>query len=407
MTIIDSAAMLPVDRSIEIVLETAQTLTTEPVPLTASQGRVLAEPALADADMPPFDRSIMDGYALIASDTRADKATLQVIEEIFAGDTPQKKLQSGQAAKIMTGAPIPEGADCVVMVENTTLNERGQVVVHEKSEVGKNINQRAEFVSRGDVLIESGTRLRSMELGVLAFIGCVNPLVYRKPVCAILSTGDELVDASQTPGPGQIRNSNIYCLAAQLARAGADVRVLGIGRDNPAELSALIGEGLKADILVSTGGASVGEKDFIGQILKQHGVEIHFDKVALKPGKPTLFGSRDRTLVFGLPGNPLSALVSCELFVLSAIRKMSGFGDPAPHTIEVLLGQGKVNTLNRRQYIPCVLRSEGPGQVVDLLQFKGSGDLTGVLGTDGLAIIPEDEPPPSAGETISFLPYSL
>ncbi|MDA0837537.1 MAG: molybdopterin molybdotransferase MoeA [Planctomycetota bacterium] len=322
MTIIDSAAMLPVDRSIEIVLETAQTLTTEPVPLTASQGRVLAEPALADADMPPFDRSIMDGYALIASDTRADKATLQVIEEIFAGDTPQKKLQSGQAAKIMTGAPIPEGADCVVMVENTTLNERGQVVVHEKSEVGKNINQRAEFVSRGDVLIESGTRLRSMELGVLAFIGCVNPLVYRKPVCAILSTGDELVDASQTPGPGQIRNSNIYCLAAQLARAGADVRVLGIGRDNPAELSALIGEGLKADILVSTGGASVGEKDFIGQILKQHGVEIHFDKVALKPGKPTLFGSRDRTLVFGLPGNPLSALVSCELFVLSAIRKM-------------------------------------------------------------------------------------
>ena len=399
--------MLPVDKSIEIVLQTAQTLETESVPLSESLGRVLTQPALADADLPPFDRSIMDGFALIAADTLTDSTTLEVVEEVFAGEVPQKALQAGQAAKIMTGAPIPPGADCVVMVENTSSSESGMVEVHESAEAGQNINRRAEFVSSGDTLIEAGTELRPMESGVLAFVGCVTPLVYRRPVCAILSTGDELVDASEVPGPGQIRNSNIYCLAAQLEKAGAEVKVLGIGRDNRDELSALISEGLKSDIFVSTGGASVGEKDFVGELLQQNGVDIHFDKVALKPGKPTLFGSRDRTLVFGLPGNPLSALVSCELFVLSAIRKMSGWSDPSPQTRSVRLGTGRVKALNRRQYVPSVLRTEGSDSFADLLDFKGSGDLTGVLGTDGLAIIPEDASPPSSGEEIQFLPYCL
>ncbi|MDP6118434.1 MAG: molybdopterin molybdotransferase MoeA [Planctomycetota bacterium] len=398
--------MLPVEQAIRIVLEAARTLDTENVPLSECQGRILAEPTLADADLPPFDRSIMDGFALIAADTESNGTTLEIVEEVFAGDIPQKALQPGEAAKIMTGAPIPQGADCVVMVENTSMNKDGQVVISEIAEIGQNINPRAEFVSRGDALLEPGIKLRPMELGVLAFVGCVDPLVFRRPVCAILSTGDELVNVSETPGPGQIRNSNIYCLAAQLENAGAEVKVLGIGRDNPEELSALIGKGLQADILVSTGGASVGEKDFVGGVLQQHGVEIHFDKVALKPGKPTLFGSRDRTLIFGLPGNPLSALVSCELFVLSAVRKMCGSAEAVPETTNVRLGKGKIKRMNRRQYIPGGLLSDGTGLIVDLLEFKGSGDLTGVLGTDGLVIVPENAPPPSSGDVISFLPYS-
>ena len=397
--------MLSVDKALEIVLAQAPVLTAERVPLTASVGRVLAEPVLADRDVPPADRSAMDGYAVRAADTASGAAHLTVDEEIFAGDVPTRPLSSGQTAKIMTGAPIPEGADSVVMVEYTRPGAAGQVQILEKARAGQHVISRAEFASRGDRLLETGRVLQPMDVGILAFTGVTNPSVYRQPTVAVFSTGDELVEPSQAPSLGQIRNSNAYCLAAQLQTIGVQVEILGIGRDEPEMLSELVRRGLEADVLLSSGGVSVGEKDFVEQLLHEHGVKTLFSKMAIKPGKPTVFGHADSALVFGLPGNPLSAMVTCELLVLSAVRKMMGYAEPHPRWFRVRRGSGAARRSDRRQFIPARLRLREGELEAELVRSQGSGDLFSVTSGDGLAIFMEEQDPPPTGEFIEFLPF--
>jgi len=398
--------MVTFEEALGIILREAPSLPTERALLLNAGGRVLAEPAFADEDMPAFNRSAMDGYAVVASDTSDGVAELRVVEEVYAGDVPTKPVRSGQASKIMTGAPVPEGADCVVMVERTEPAEPGIVRVLECARPGQNIDEIGRFARRGKKVIEPGRRLRPVDLGLLAFVGMDRPEVYRQPRCAIISTGDELVDPSEKPMPGQIRNSNAFCLASQLAAAGAQVDVLGIGRDEPETLAELIRRGLEADVFVSTAGVSVGERDLVRQILANEGVQIFFDKVAVKPGKPTVLGRRNGTLVFGLPGNPLSAMVTCELFTLPAIRKMTGQPGPLPRSFKVRRGPGKVKPANRRQFLPARLGFAGGEWQAELLRSGGSGDLISMTYGDGLAILPENEEPPPIGGPIDFLPFT-
>lgn len=396
--------MLSVEDALQIILDQTPILPGVEVSLWEAAGRTLAQSVVADEDIPPFDRSTMDGYALVAADTSGGEVELEVTEELFAGQTPSKTIRPGTAAKIMTGAPIPPGADCVVMVEHTETIGPHRIRVRQQALPRQNISRRGQFIRKGETLLQPGHVIRPVDLGVLAFVGVTRPVVFRPPACAILSTGDELVDPSERPGPGQIRNSNAYCLYAQLASAGAGVQPLGIGRDEPGSLATLVRSGLQADVFISTGGASVGEKDLVGEILRQEGVKIFFSQVAVKPGKPTLFGRKGNVLTYALPGNPLSAMVTCELFVLPALRKMSGQSLPEARQEKVRRGEGEVKPLNRRQFVPARLRSEGGEWVADLLPNSGSGDLISVIRADGFAIFPENSQIAEKGEFIDFLP---
>jgi len=395
--------MLPVEEALKIVLENTPALDAEEVLLSEAAGRVLAERVFADADVPPFDRSTMDGYALVAADTAEGTVELEVVESIYAGDVPAKIIQPGQAAKIMTGAPLPEGADCVVMVEQTQEVGEVRVRIVKKAKVHQNITFKAQFVKEAETLLEPGRLLRPVELGMMAFVGAVRPKVSRRPKCTVLSTGDELVEPHEIPGPGQIRNSNAFCLASQLEAAGAEVRILDIGRDDLAALTELVRTGLDADVFVSTGGVSVGEKDLVGRILHDQGVQVLFDRVAVKPGKPTLFGRHESGLVFGLPGNPVSAMVTCELFVIPALHRMMSKTGPEPTFIRVRRGKGKVKPLNRRQFLPALLRQVDSEYFADLVPTFGSGDLISVTCADGLTVFQENEEIPEVGAVIPYL----
>lgn len=398
--------MKHVHEAVRTVLGETHLLGTERVPLSAAGNRILAEPVFADQDVPPFNRSAMDGFAVVSEDTTRGDAELEIVEEIFAGDFCTRTIRPGQAAKIMTGAPVPPGADAVVRVEDTEPADRDRIRILVPVSPGKDIDPLAKFVQEGENLMEPGRLLRPVDIGLLASAGVTHPEVYGRPRCAVLSTGDELVEPSERPAPGQIRNSNAFCLAEQLRCAGAEVELLGIGPDDPDSLAELIRKGLAADIFISTGGVSVGEKDFVSQILDEEGVEILFGKVAIKPGKPTVFGRRGQTLVFGLPGNPVSAMVTCELFTLPALRKMTGQAEPLPSFFRVRRGAGRMRTGERCQFIPAKLVSREGEWQAELVQSNGSGDLISVTYGDGLVILPPGQEPPPVGEMMEFMPLT-
>ncbi|MBI2192302.1 MAG: molybdopterin molybdotransferase MoeA [Planctomycetes bacterium] len=399
--------MVTVDDALRMVLERALPLPVESVPLRDVQGRTLAEEVVADEDVPAFDRSTMDGYAANSGDMVNGETVLAVVEDLFAGELPRRALRRGEAARIMTGAPIPRGADCVVMVEKTRSAGPGHVCVRGRARPMQNLVVRGQFVRKGERLLPPGQVLRPADVSLLAFVGVASPRVYRAAECAVLSTGNELVEPEEKPGPGLIRNSNAYGLSAQCAAAGARIRFLGIGRDEPETLKQLVRQGLESDVLVTTGGASVGEKDLVGRILVEEGVEICFNRVAVKPGKPMWFGTRGRVLVFGLPGNPLSAMVTAELFVLPALRRLAGQTQPEPRIWHVRLGEGPVQALDRRQYLPARLRLDGPECIAQPVLSHGSGDLISIIHADGLVVIPEDREAPRRGDVVEFLPLAL
>ena len=328
--------MVDVATALETILGRAVALTTEAVLLPLALGRVLAEAVESDIDSPPYTKSLMDGYAVRSTDCGAP-TTLTVIEEVAAGRMPTRAVAAGQATRIMTGAPIPDGADAVVPHEETEAGGTS-VRIGRAVHKGEFILERGREMRAGEVVVLKGTSLTPQAIGLLAAVGRMSVRVHRTPRVAVLATGDELVEVNEKPGPGQIRNSNGPMLCALASRAGATVEYLGIARDDRERLSRLVAQGLDvADVLVLAGGVSAGKFDLVPDVLKDQGVTAHFHKVRMKPGKPLLFGSRGDRLVFGLPGNPVSSFVGFELFVRPALRKMMGHEVTGPTFVSVRL----------------------------------------------------------------------
>ncbi len=392
--------MLEVADAREIVLTHAKPLTPLRTPMKPEAvGRVLAEDVRADIDSPPFAKSMMDGYAVRAADCTTP-VELRIVEEIPAGAVPTKAIAAGECARIFTGAPVPDGADAVVMQERTEpLGERVRVRDTGLSP-GRNVMPRGKEMTAGDVVLSAGSVLNPVAFGVLASVGRSEVAAIPAPRVAILATGDELVEANAVPGPGQIRNSNGPMLSALVHRAGGVPRYLGIVRDDLGELRTRIGQALAdADVLLLTGGVSVGKLDLVPGVLEELGVVAIFHKVRMKPGKPLLFGTRGNTLVFGLPGNPVSGLVGFELFVRPALRKLSGHTDPGPKTATLPLAADLSANHDRPTYSPGKLE----GGLVRPLTWAGSGDLRSMLMADAFIVLPPGEVRLKVGKQVSVV----
>jgi molybdopterin molybdotransferase len=397
--------MLTVAEALELVLQHAQPLAPRAVDLPAALGCVLAEPIVSDIDSPPHDKSVVDGYAVIAADMTAGGAELTVLEEITAGALPSQTVKPGSTTRIMTGAPIPAGADAVVMIEQTQATDARRVrILQSPVRPGQNIMRRATALSRGQTVLAAGKLLRPIELGLLAEVGRRQVPVIPGPKLAVLTTGNELVDLTLVPAAGQIRNSNGPMLAALARCAGADVFDLGIARDDPSELERAIALGLAHDVIVISGGVSAGVLDLVPATLQRLGVAQLFHKVNLKPGKPLWFGARrqssgNTTLVFGLPGNPVSSLVCFELFVRPAIQKLRGLALSGLRRTSARLTCEHQQRGERPTYWPSVLKED---QVTPLV-WQGSADLRTLTDANCLALFPAGEKTFTAGEDIDVL----
>jgi len=378
--------MIEPQEALRIVLEKSPRLEAVEVPLPEADGTCLAEPVASDSDLPPFDKSAMDGYAVREADLARLPVELRVAEELPAGTAPTRPIQGGACAKIMTGAPVPAGADRVVKVEDTEALPDGRVRIL-RTDPGRNICVRGEDVRKGETVLEVGRVLRPPEIGLLASVGRERVRIVRRPTVAVLATGDELVPVSTVPGPGQIRDANSWSLLACCRRAGVGAESLGVARDTLDHLGDRIARGLERDVLLVSGGVSVGEWDLVPKVLRDLDVAIHFATVRMKPGKPILFGTHDRGLVFGLPGNPVSTIVGFHLFVLPALRRMMGWVDPAPPTVRATLAAPVKVRGERQAFVPAVLRREGETWVAKAVETRGSADLVGFSRADALVVL--------------------
>jgi molybdopterin molybdotransferase len=400
--------MISVSDAQQIILEHSRPGAPETVPLTsAALGRVLAEDITSDIDMPQCDKSMMDGFAVRSADVSAGQTALAVIEEVTAGRLPQRTVGAGQAIRIMTGAPMPAGADAVVPVERTRMLDDQRVQIEERSwSAGKNVLPRAKEMRRGETVLKKGMVLRPQVLGVLATVGRTSAAVHPAPAVAIIPTGDEIVEVSQTPGPQQVRNSNAALLAGQIARGGGVPRYLGIARDTVESLQTLIREGLKSPVLVLSGGVSAGKLDLVPGVLQELGVQAHFHKVAMKPGKPIFFGTcadGSSCLVFGLPGNPVSSLACFELFVRPAIRRVLGHADPGTLPVPLPLAEDFNYKTDRPTYHPARVEASSEGWRVRVVPWFGSADLRALADADALVLFPVGEHRHRAGQLFPVL----
>ncbi len=352
----------------------------------AHSGRRLAVDVTADRDSPPFDKSLRDGYAVRSTD-RFDNA-LRVVEEIPAGAVPRKELGPGECARIFTGAPIPAGADAVVMQEDTTTTGE-LVMVSLPPRPRQWVYPRGAEMRAGEVVLSAGTVLTPAAVGVLASVGRTEVDLYSTPAVGIFATGDELVPMTEAPGPGQIRNTNgpMLCeLAIQAGAVGVDHGIVWDSRD---ALLSTIGKALYSlNVLLIAGGVSAGKFDLVPGVLEEIGVTAHFHKVRMKPGKPLLFGTYGHSLVFGLPGNPVSALVCFELFVRPALRALAGHADPGPRTVTLPLAAPVAEVNDRPTYRPAVLEPAAVGWAVRPLEGGSAPDLRGMAPADALLVLP-------------------
>jgi molybdopterin molybdotransferase len=385
--------MLSVAEALERVLADVTVLGHETVPLAEALGRVLAEPVVATREVPPWDNSSMDGYAVRAADTRAAATgrpvTLTVVGEVAAGTVAARELAPGQAYRILTGAPLPPGSDAVVPQEDVR-RDAGHVALGKPVQPGAYVRPRGEDIRPGDRLIEPGTVLRPAALGVLAALGRPRVDVFRRPTAALLSTGDELVTPDAPLGPGQIPDSNTYTLSGLVAEAGAVPLSLGIARDRRDELVERLRQGLEADVLVSSAGVSVGDRDFVREAIEALGARLDFWKVNMRPGKPLTFGHLGRRLFFGLPGNPVSCMVTFELFVRPALRRMGGHRLLERPRIRARALEPIDNPGSRPGYLRVQLEWNGDGMGARPTGEQGSGILRSMLLADGLAVLDGD-----------------
>jgi molybdopterin molybdotransferase len=394
-------------RVIEVVKGLERPLHGERVDLAAARGRVLAEPVIADRDYPPFDRATRDGYAARSVDLREPGSTLLLVGEIRAGQAYAGTVGAGQCVQIMTGAPAPAGADAVVMIEHTRVENTpsgSRVHFERTAQNGQNIVPRGREASAGQTLLSEGTRLGYVELSLAAQVGCVRPEVWARPRIGILSTGDEIVNANETPGPLQIRNGNSFSLAAQVESAGAEAVLLGNSPDEAEELRRRIEEGLRLDALVLSGGVSAGKYDLVEGVLAELGAQIFFDGVAIRPGRPAVFGQCRGKPVFGLPGNPVSTMVTFELFVLPALDILSG---AAPRALPFL--RAKLDTPLREKpglahFLPARIDWPDRDPVVRVLTWQGSGDVVALSQANCFVVVQEDKLDWEAGDWVGVMP---
>jgi molybdopterin molybdotransferase len=384
----------------------------ESVPLLASLGRVLAQPVFADRDLPPFPRATRDGFALLASDVQSasdsQPVSLRVIGEIAAGSNAAlPTVASGEAAEIMTGAPVPPGADAVVMVEHTE-RRRDKVMVQRTVRSGENVVPRGAEAKRGQQLLMQGTRIGQAAVAVAASAGEAVLRVLRKPRVAILSTGDELVDISVAPEAHQIRNSNSFSLAAQVLEAGAEPLQLPIAPDNREPLRQLVAQGLEADLLLLSGGVSMGKHDLVEEALREFNAEFFFTGALIQPGRPIVFGcaqtrARKSTYFFGLPGNPVSTMVTFKLFAAAIIDALAGARPEPLRFLQARLKSDIRTKTGLTRFLPARLHGEHEQTEVELVPWQGSGDVVAVAAANCYAVIPPDRDKIAAGESLSVL----
>ncbi|MEE8619521.1 MAG: gephyrin-like molybdotransferase Glp [Dehalococcoidia bacterium] len=410
--------MLSVEEALEKILSYVEVLEPERRPILDCLGQVLAEDVYSTIDIPPLDNSAMDGYAVRAEDTYGARESspvyLAVVGEVAAGSLPTKEIEPGTAIRIMTGAPLPNGADAVVQFEDTDEMTRkssggdlSQIGILRQAKKRLNVRNRGEDIARGSLVLEKGRVLRPQEIGVLASLGRSTALVIRRPIVAILATGDELIAVDQPLDPGKIHDSNTYTIAAEVSRYGGIPRILGIGRDSIQSLTEKIDEGLDADMLITSGGVSKGDYDIVKDVLAEHG-EVGFWTVRMKPGKPLAFGimknvegSRKRQVPhLGLPGNPVSSMITFEQFARPAISKMMGKKTLTKPTIRAIIEANIANNDGRRVFARVIVTRRDGQYYASVTGPQGSGILTSIAKANGLAVIPETSKGVRAGEMV-------
>ena len=399
--------MISVAEAIQIVRQQTAPLATERVRIEQTLGRVLAADVIADTDLPPFDRSQMDGYAVRAEDVSAVPARLRIVGESAAGKGWHNQLEEGQAVRIMTGAPVPAGADSVQQVELTTELKDGTVVeLLETVETGRSIVKRGSEIKAGEVVLRAGTTINAAMMAVLAAFGYAQVEVFRKPRVAVLATGSELVAVDQKPGQDQIRDSNNYSISAYAELAGAVTERMPLTGDETSLLKNQITEAAKrCDLIVTSGGVSMGVYDLTKAALKELDAEIFFERVALRPGKPTVFARLPNgTLVFGLPGNPVSVSVTFNLFARAALLAMQGTAEPALKRETAVLARSVKGTMERDSYLPAQLTTNDDAELVAFpLKWGGSSDFVAFALTTALVIVPANIKSIEAGSLVTVL----
>jgi molybdopterin molybdotransferase len=398
-----SLAMIKVDEALDKILSHIYSLGFEKVSLLDALGRVIAEDIYAHRDIPPLDNSAMDGYALKFEDVQKASpdhpVRLEVIEDLPAGFISKKKLERGKSIRIMTGAPIPKGADAVIPVEETK-KEDGSVLILKAVAIGENIRKSGEDVKKGDRVISKGDMIRPAEVGMLASVGRSFVSVYQRPLVAILCTGDELVDVDGELDEVKIVSSNSYTLVAQVKDCGAIPVQLGIAKDRKEEIEEKLRQGMRADVLISSAGVSVGDYDFVKEVMKNLGMEMVFWKVAMRPGAPLAFGTIAGKPVFGLPGNPVSSMISFEQFVRPSLLKMMGRRQLFRPVIEAILKEEIKKMIGRRYFIRGSVSFEKDKYFVTTTGEQGSGILRSMVKANGLIVIPEDQEIAGAGDKV-------
>jgi molybdopterin molybdotransferase len=426
----EEARQIVEEHAANLLLAVVKSGSVETVELLAARGRVLAETLVADRDFPPFARATRDGYAVRAADVEQVPARLEVIGEVKAGDSGVNvAVGPGQAVSIMTGAPLPTGSDAVVMVEHTASRE-ASVEIQRSGKSGENFVPRGAEAREGQVLVEPGRRLDHSLVAIAAAVGKNGVRVFRKPRVAVLSTGDELVEIGATPGPAQIRNSNSYSLAAQMEEAGGEAVRLPIAPDEPGRLRALIEEGLSCDLLLLTGGVSMGKYDLVEQVLRELGAEFYFTGARIQPGKPVVFGSCPGSAVvpasadrlsaastrtgmsaphghshyfFGLPGNPVSTMVTFRLFVEPVIAALAGARAESLAFLKVRLKKEVRTKTGLTRFLPAVISGEFADSEVELAAWQGSGDIAALARANCYLVIPPDRECIPPGEMVLVL----
>jgi molybdopterin molybdotransferase len=410
--------MISVEEALEKVLSYVEVLEPERKPILDCLGQVLAEDVYSTIDIPPLDNAAMDGFALRAEDTRgageSSPVYLAVVGEVAAGSMPKKDVKPGTAIRIMTGAPLPRGADTVVQFENTdeisrksSREDLSHIAILCQAKTGLNVRCRGEDIAKGNLVLEKGRVLRPQEIGVLASLGYSTALVVRRPIVAILATGNELIDVDQPLAPGKIHNSNTYTIAAGVSRYGGIPKILGIGRDSIQSLNEKIDEGLDADMLITSGGVSKGDYDMVKDVLAEHG-EIGFWTVCMKPGKPLAFGVmkkmeggiKGKVPHLGLPGNPVSSMITFEQFARPAILKMMGKKLLKKPVIQAVIENDVLATDERRLFVRVNVIRRGGQYYASVTGPQGSGILTSIAKANGLAVIPENSNGAKAGDRV-------
>jgi molybdopterin molybdotransferase len=372
--------------------------TTEKARTGEAYGRVLALPIVADRDYPTLERSLRDGFAVRSSDV---PGTLAVRGEVRAGDSSHATIHRGEAIEIMTGAPVPAGADAIVMVEHVTRLDNGRVQIEKPTSAGQFINRRGAEAAEKAVLIPAGVKLDASHIATLAMTGRSQVSVFTKPNVAILATGDEIVALENQPAPHQIRNSNSYMLAALVNSSGGSASILPVAGDTPELLKPLLERGLKHDLLIVSGGVSAGKYDLVKPTLRTLGAEFHFERVLVQPGQPTAFGTRLGTPIFGLPGNPGSTLITYQLFARPALELLTGISEPLLPLLTARFSKPFKHKLGLTRFLPAHLASDG--ESLEHIPWQGSSDIPALARANVFLVADHDRESWDVGDTIRVM----